>query len=403
MPPLPPLRHIEPVMMDVDEHPVVCLQDPLGVIDDPILLSPLAFIVALHLDGKRDLAAVRQAFAESCKGQQVTEKQVLDLVQSLDEAGYLATDAFYVMRARKENAFRAQHVRAPRLSGEAYPDSLDELRRYLSDFLSSAPKAAPAARPLAGLIAPHIDFERGRAAYGAAYGRLSVEAKPETALLFGVAHCGGETPFILTRKHFETPFGQLKTDQDCVSALEACSPWDPYASEMAHRLEHSLEFQAVMLGRLYGTDLRIAPVLCAFPEPDVKRTSGEWDDIRGFLATCNQLVRQHEGRMLVIAAADLAHVGRCFGDETDITETVREATRARDKSDLAHASALDGEAFLDAVLSDGNQRRVCGLGCIYAALKSLEGWATAGELLEYGQAPDPADGMVSFAAMALTR
>ena len=52
-------------------------------------------------------------------------------------------------------------------------------------------------------------------------------------------------------------------------------------------------------------------------------------------------------------------------------------------------------------MKDLNQRKVCGLGCIYAALRSVEGTVSAAELLDYDYAPDPAGGIVSFASVQL--
>ena len=73
--------------------------------------------------------------------------------------------------------------------------------------------------------------------------------------IFGVAHASPPVPFILTQKHYDTPFGVVKTDLDIVRRLEAVCTWDPYAYEIVHRTEHSIEFQAVMLAYLYGPAL----------------------------------------------------------------------------------------------------------------------------------------------------
>ena len=53
-------------------------------------------------------------------------------------------------------------------------------------------------------------------------------------------------------------------------------------------------------------------------------------------------------------------------------------------------------------MKDANERRVCGLNCLYAFLKTLEGVAGRGNQLHYGYAHDPAGGIVSFASMSLT-
>jgi hypothetical protein len=50
-------------------------------------------------------------------------------------------------------------------------------------------------------------------------------------------------------------------------------------------------------------------------------------------------------------------------------------------------------------MKDVNARRVCGVNCIYAALKTVEGSVEPGKLIHYDYAPDPAGGIVSFASV----
>ena len=52
-------------------------------------------------------------------------------------------------------------------------------------------------------------------------------------------------------------------------------------------------------------------------------------------------------------------------------------------------------------MKDPNQRRVCGLNCIYAALHTVYGMVQSGELLHYDYAHDPAGEIVSFANVFL--
>jgi predicted class III extradiol MEMO1 family dioxygenase len=73
----------------------------------------------------------------------------------------------------------------------------------------------------------------------------------------------------------------------------------------------------------------------------------------------------------------------------------------RDHEDLQHVLAADAEGFYRSVMRDHNQRRVCGLTCIYAALKSVDGAVSGGELLHYDYAHDPAGGIVSFTNVLL--
>ena len=103
---------------------------------------------------------------------------------------------------------------------------------------------------------------------------------------------------------------------------------------MVHRTEHSIEFQAVMLSYLYGSAVRIVPILCAsffgaplelsplVPLPEVGTS---------FSTSVVILVDAAPGQVSVIAGADLAHVGRRFGDSFDIHDSVLRQVEARDE------------------------------------------------------------------------
>jgi AmmeMemoRadiSam system protein B len=166
---------------------------------------------------------------------------------------------------------------------------------------------------------------------------------------------------------------------------------------MVHRTEHSIEFQAVMLSYLYGTDVRIVPILCAaFGAPTELSPRAPLPEVETFLDTCRDLVDAAPGRVSVIAGADLAHVGRRFGDPFDIHDGVIRQVEGRDREDLQHVLTGNAAGFYHSVLRDQNQRRVCGINCIYAALRTVDGAGGQGAMLHYDYAHDPAGGIVSF-------
>src|SRR5690606_18807114 len=100
---------------------------------------------------------------------------------------------------------------------------------------------------------------------------------------------------------------------------------------------------------------------------------------------------------------DLAHVGRRFGDAFDVDDNVISAVSERDHEDLGNITggAIDPDGFYASVMRDRNKRNVCGLNCIYATLKTLDGTVDRGIMQHYGYAHDPAGGIVSFASIAL--
>jgi AmmeMemoRadiSam system protein B len=197
----------------------------------------------------------------------------------------------------------------------------------------------------------------------------------------------------MTRQHFDTPFGVVEADRERIDRIAEACDWNPFEDEIVHRDEHSVELPLVMLASVYGSDFKIVPVLCgpfdaAAQQPEIER----------FLEACRA---EAEGEdILVVAGADLAHVGRAFGDEFEIDDNIIDHVRQRDETDLAHALAGDPAAWYASVMEDSNERRVCGLQCVYSALRAVEGTLANAELLDYGYGHDPNGGIVSFAAVA---
>lgn len=407
--PLPALRYVETVLIEHEGQPHICISDPSGLVEEQVLLSPHAYLVAACLDGENDVAAVQGLFATHANGAQVNEENILHVVEYLDGLGFLDSPRFEAIHEEAVRAYRDAPCRPAHLAGQSYPAEPGVLREFIARFFSDegGPGALPEqhggdAAPLRALVVPHIDFHRGAYAYAHGYKRLYEAGKPDTVIVFGVAHVTPPVPFVLTRKDFETPLGTLRVDTDLVDELAAACDWDPFAHELAHRNEHSIEFQAVMLAYLYGPDVRIVPVLCAAMYEETEEEEGGQRVCAGaerFLERCRELAADPARRVTVIAGADLAHVGVRFGDEFDIDDAVLAATARRDEEDLDAAMAGAPAAWYASVMKDENARRVCGLGCIYATLRAVEGGHGGGELLHYGYAPDPAGGIVSFASI----
>jgi len=100
----------------------------------------------------------------------------------------------------------------------------------------------------------------------------------------------------------------------------------------------------------------------------------------------------------VLAGVDLAHVGPHFGDELKLGPEVEKKVEAEDRASMEHALKLDADPFYLSVVADGHWRKVCGLSALYTSVRWLKALgAKPGELLTYGQAPDPRGGLVSFA------
>jgi AmmeMemoRadiSam system protein B len=118
------------------------------------------------------------------------------------------------------------------------------------------------------------------------------------------------------------------------------------------------------------------------------------------LAAVRAIVERRADRTVVIAGADLAHVGPRFGDSEAYDEGHRDELEQKDRESLELAGAASHRDFFLQVQSDLDTRRVCGLGPIYALLRVLPS-GCKGSLAHYEQTIDPREGsIVSHAAMA---
>src|SRR6185503_6903081 len=210
---------------------------------------------------------------------------------------------------------------------------------------------------------------RGARCYGAAYRTLS-HALPndaETFVLLGTSHAPMREPFALCRKTFATPLGDVEVDEGAVDAIAARSPFDAFTDVFNHKREHSLEFQAVFVKHLMGRrPIRIIPILCGIGESQRTGRCPE-EDARAepFLNAVRAVVEKHAHRTIVIAGADLAHVGPRFGDAAAYDPEQRKKLERTDRASLELAAAKAHRDFFFHVQGDLDSRRVCGLGPIY--------------------------------------
>ncbi len=401
----PRLRNVEAFPVEHEGRRFVALRDPAGYTETVVMLpSALVPIVALF-DGERSFLDI-QAELTRRHGEIVPRADLERLVESLDEQGFMDSERFAALRARTDAAFLAAASRPAGHAGGAYPDDPDALRRtmdaFFTDVAGPGPIEAtgPSTPAVRGLIAPHIDYHRGGPAYAWAYRALGERCDADLFVVLGTCHAGMRDPFALTRKDYDTPFGAAVTDRAFVEALASRAGQDCFASEIAHRNEHSIEFQAVFLRYLFRArrDFTIVPVLASFAHEALARGREPESDPRvpRFFDALRATIAASGRRVAVVAGADLAHVGPRFGDPEPVSEGELGRIEREDRAMLRGVEAGDAAAFFGSVAADGDRRRICGLSPIYTLLRVLG--RAPGDLRHYGYWPDP-QGVVSYTSM----
>lgn len=397
---IPPLRPLD--IKRVVHNGAVCflLRDPLELAGPDPLLAPLAVgpLLAL-LDGTRDARRIAVEL-RILHGIEIDVTDVERFVRRLSEACLLEDERAAAARAAALAAYHAAPFRPPALAERVYPAD----PRALRDSLSSYDGGGTPPRPpdaVAGVISPHIDYQRGGPVYARLWRAAQQAAREaEVVVVFGTDHSGGMGRITLTRQDYATPWGPLPTDTRARDAIAAALGEDAFVEELHHRLEHSIELATVWLHFARdGEPVPLVPVLCGHPGAAMAAgTIGPATPAGRAIAALRAALAGR--RVLAIAAADLAHVGPAFGDPSPVGLRGRAIVRAADE-ELIAAAGLGADAVLRSAGRIGDRFRVCGLAPI-ACLLELIGPAEP-ETLDYNQCPADADGgsFVSVAGVIL--
>jgi len=402
----PRLRPLSAERFDHQGQPFAALADPLGAFDDRVLVPlPMFLHVVRHLDGRTTLADV-QARVLRETGQLLRTEDLRRLVEQLDAAMVIDGPSFRAF----VDEYRRQRLRPAVLAGRSYPATERALRAHLArlfvhESAAGPPTPAPAEGPAAalrGVISPHIDFQRGGPVYTWAYRELVEKSDAEVFVILGVAHSPCARRFALTRKDFATPLGTAPTDQDFVDQLADLAGSDLFDDELAHRGEHSVEFQVVFLQYVMGDrPFSIVPILVGSFHDLMAAGIDPIDDpqVRRFVEALRQAEAESGRKVAYVGGIDLGHVGREFGDADLLDDPTLDGLRAFDRGMIDRAEAADPAGWFATAAAVGDRWRVCGLAATYTMLHAIG--PARGRLLRYDQAVDAARTCcVSFASLA---
>jgi len=413
----PRLRALEAFPVEHEGQRCIALRDPAGFTDQIAVLPPALLDLVSLFDGDHSLEEIRAILAQR-HGEAPSAEQIAVVIERFDAAGFLEGDRFQARRRELEDAFRRSPVRPATHAGGAYAGESAALSRQIDGFFaaSDGPGAAdsrdfttyPLASPSAAarqatraLLAPHIDFHRGGSTYAWAYREVLERSDADLYVILGTCHAGMPDPFSATLKPYETPLGAVPVDRDFYEALSRRAGQDLLASEPAHRAEHSIEFQAVMLQHLVAPrrPFTILPVLASYLHEAVWTRGNPDADVRvpRFVDALRETIAASSRRVCLIGGVDLAHVGPRFGDPEPNTAASLAAVERADRSMLDSVLAGDARGFFASVAADHDARRICGLSPIYTLLRLLP--ESPGRLLRYTQWPDP-EGAVTFCAVS---
>lgn len=394
----PKLRPIDAQWITHEGQQLLLLRERTGLGERGIALPPPLVPLLPLMDGTRDEARLHAAFTLRT-GISLPRGTLGQLLEQLDEALMLEGARFDAALAQALVVYRSQPSRPLSVAGAGYPETPDELADLFAGFGDGVEEATDGAA-VRGIVCPHIDYRRG----GRAYARTWLAAaravrEAEVVVAFGTDHMGAPGALTPTRLPYATPWGVLPLATDVVEAMaEALGEQAAFAEELHHRAEHSLELALNWLHYVRGGEaVEVAPVLCGSFHSFVGG-EGEPRSDAAFARALAAVRETTQGRrLLVLAAADLAHVGPAFDDPRGLDGVGRAALKAADEARLGAASSGDAEAFFGVLRDEGDCHKVCGLPPMYLALRLLDG--AKGEVVTYQQCPAGQDSVVSVAGI----
>ncbi|MDE2815906.1 MAG: AmmeMemoRadiSam system protein B [Chloroflexota bacterium] len=370
----------------------LALRDPDELIEGTVFVSPALAPVLELCDGTHSLTAIQAALTIRY-GLSLPTDTLESLIQQLDDALLLESERAETARHDARESYRSAPCRPLALAGASYPADPDELTAMLAGFVNTVePPSSPNQSAVRGIVSPHIDYDRGGPVYARTWQHAQAAAREaEVVVILGTDHAGSPGMLTPTRQDYATPWGTLPTDHDALDRFDTA--WGDetlYDEELHHRREHSIELAAVWLHFMRESEpVALVPILCGSFLPFTAGDASPKDNAR-FTESIAALKKALAGkRVLVVAAADLAHMGPAFGDPQPLDGENKAELEQFDRGLLAAMCQGDAESFLGLLQQSRDKQKVCGLPPIYAALQMLG--PVSGQVLDYAQCP--ADGM----------
>lgn len=401
----PKLNNIDAFPVEYRGQKLICLRDPRNIKGNALFVSPTTLFIIQHFDGKHSIVDIQKSYMERFRSLLFTD-DIKKLIKQLDESLLLQSEHYQECQKRIREEFEKSIFRETSHAGLSYPRDREELAKWLDNFFENAKQQHATnseKEKITGLISPHIDFKRGGTSYALAYKELIDHTEADVFIIFGTSHYAEvDNPFLLTKKHFKSPFGEVETDIELIEMLKKSCDWDPFEGEVAHITEHSIEFQVVFLQYLFRNrkQFKILPILCNSFQKLIQNGNSPEDDVKvsTFLRSMNEIITTLGHRVFLIAGADLAHVGQKFGDAEPVNESTLRWVKERDLASLSFIEQINADGFYRSIEEEKDRRKICGLSPIYSLLSTID--AKKGKLIDYDQALEPDTGsVVSFASV----
>lgn len=377
----------------------VLMNDLEQIAPNPLAVTLQMYKILFTLDGIITWDELRKVFKTQLNGNDEILAIIFQNIETLYENNFLETPEYLNRKKEIDQEYLSLEERPPVCSGNTYPAEKNELEKYLNEFFNSVNKN-DIKKGAENIIVPHIDFQIGdvvHKTYAAGYHSLR-DTDAELFVIFGTSHYASSDNFMLSEKHYSTPLGRIETDLELLDLLKSKYP-KLKIDEFAHKNEHSIELQAVLIQHYFkNKNIKILPVLVGSFHEYMMNGSTPEEHIKEFMDALKESLSEHNKKAVIISSVDFAHIGRKFGDNFDADEKLDELVKI-DRNLIDSLVQNQHEQFFDKIKIDNDRWKVCGTAPMYSMLQLQN--SLKGELLQYGQwYEQPTKSAVSFASIA---
>jgi AmmeMemoRadiSam system protein B len=247
-------------------------------------------------------------------------------------------------------------MRAPVVSGQFYPRSINDLDRQIRRCFEKVPSGE---KPVLGCVVPHAGYiySGNTAAYV-----YSVLPEVDTFILVGPNHTGHGSPVSVSSEKWSTPLGEISSDIEFIKALpKRIIDMD----ENAHLYEHSIEVQLPFLQHRFS-EFKIVPICMMMQDEETALDVG---------MEIAEAVRKVNKKVVIIASSDFSHY------------KPEKVAREDDAYFISSILDMDIPAFYRKLYE--REASVCGYGPISAMLAATKTLgAKKASLLKYSTSGD---------------
>jgi hypothetical protein len=156
---------VEAFPVQINGQELICVRDPEALAEQPIYLNQVLMFLVSRMDGRHGLRDIQADFFQAA-GEILPMDTLEHFVTQLDEQHYLIGPSFRNFYSSLVESFQNEPSRPARHEGTAYEEKPEALASQLQSYAShpDGPEndsTGAVSAPLRGLIAPHIDFQRG--------------------------------------------------------------------------------------------------------------------------------------------------------------------------------------------------------------------------------------------------